>query len=123
MSSTYYQCKAARAALRNYATVDVSIGPEAGVSEIAKFSSVGSLDCHGDTEILKTFRGSRITAGGTTVNQNISATFDPSNLKCVVCTNAHYILSKGPEDSPPPPSFCPIKTSSQLSAAAIVALQ
>jgi hypothetical protein len=101
MSSTYYQCKAARAALRNYATVDVSIGPEAGVSEVAKFSSVGSLDCHGDTEILKTFRGSRITAGGTTVNQNISATFDPSNLKCVVCSNAHYILSKGPEDSPP----------------------
>ncbi len=101
MSSTYYQCKAARAALRNYATVDVSICPEAGVSKIAKFSSVGSLDCHGDTEILKTFCGSRTTAGGTTVNQNISANFDPSNLKCVVCTNAHYILSKGPEDSPP----------------------
>jgi hypothetical protein len=101
MSSTYYQCKAARAALRNYATVDVSIGPEAGVSTISKYSSVGSLDCHGDTEILKTFRGSRITAGGVIVNQNISATFDPSNLKCVVCPNAHYILAKGPDDSPP----------------------
>ncbi len=104
MPSTYYQCKAARAALRTYSTVDVSIGPEAGVSDISKYSSVGSLDCQGDTEILKTFRGSRITANGTTVNQNISVSFDPANLKCVVCSNAHYILAKGPEDSPHPDS-------------------
>jgi hypothetical protein len=101
MSSTYYQCKAARAAIRNYPTVDVSIGQGAGVSELCKHSSVGSLDCHGDTEILKTFRGSRITANGVTVNQNISATFDPANLKCVICPNAHYILAKGKEESPP----------------------
>jgi hypothetical protein len=94
MFSTYYQCKAARAELCNYATVDIFIGPEAGVSEISKFSSIGSLDCHSDTEILKTFRGSRITAGGVTINQNILATFDPSNLKCAVCPNAHYILTK-----------------------------
>lgn len=101
MSSTYYQCKAARAATRNYPTVDVSIGPSAGVSEQSKHCSVGSLDCHGDTEILRTFRGSRITANGVTVNQNISATFDPANLKCVVCSTPHYVLAKGKEESPP----------------------
>jgi hypothetical protein len=26
---------------------------------------------------------------------------DPSSLKCVVCSNSHYVLAKGPEDSPP----------------------
>jgi hypothetical protein len=93
----YYQCKAACAATRNYTTVDVSIGPGAGVSEQIKHSSVGSLD----TEILKTFRGSRITTNGVTVNQNISSTFDPANLRCVVCPTAHYILAKGTDESPP----------------------
>jgi hypothetical protein len=39
-SSTYYQCKAVCAATRNYPTVDVSIGPGAGVSEHSKHSSV-----------------------------------------------------------------------------------
>jgi hypothetical protein len=101
MPSTYYQCKSARDASRTYSTVDVSIGPSAGVCENVKYSSVGSLDCLGDTEILKTFRGSRITANGKTVNQTISASFDPSNLKCTVCSSAHYILAKGPDDSPP----------------------
>jgi hypothetical protein len=33
MSSTYYQCKVACAVTRNHPTVDVSIGPSAGVSE------------------------------------------------------------------------------------------
>jgi hypothetical protein len=101
MPSTYYQCKSARHASRNYPTVDVSIGPSAGVCENVKHSSVGSFDCHGDTEILKTFRGSRITANGQTVNQTISDSFDPSNLKCVVCSSSHYVLAKGPDDSPP----------------------
>jgi hypothetical protein len=101
MPSTYYQCKAARAAIRNYPTVDVSIGQGAGVSEFCKHSSVGSLDCYGDTEILKTFRGSRITANSVTVNQNIAAMFDPANLKCVICPTAHYILAIGKEGSPP----------------------
>jgi hypothetical protein len=31
----------------------------------------------------------------------MSATFDPANLKCVICPNAHYILAKGKEESPP----------------------
>jgi hypothetical protein len=47
MPSTYYQCKSARHALRNNPTVDVSIGPSAGVSENVKHSSVGSFECHG----------------------------------------------------------------------------
>ncbi len=59
-----------------------------------------SFECKGDTEFLKTL-GSRITCNGTTVNQNISFTFDPANLKCVVCSNPHSILAKGANDSPP----------------------
>jgi hypothetical protein len=34
-------------------------------------------------------------------NQNISSTFDPDNLRCVVCPTSHYILAKGKDESPP----------------------
>ncbi len=34
------------------------------------------------------------------MNQNISASFDLSNLKCVVCSTPHFILAQGPDDSP-----------------------
>jgi hypothetical protein len=84
-----------------YPTVTVSLGPEAGVSKPVTYSRISSLDCYGDTEILRTFRGSRITANGKIVNQNISTSYDPANLKCVVCPNPHYILARG-EGEPPP---------------------
>jgi hypothetical protein len=41
MSSTYYQCKAARAASMSYQTVNVSLGPDAGTSVSVKHASIG----------------------------------------------------------------------------------
>jgi hypothetical protein len=101
MASNYHQCKAAREAAMMYPTVTVSPGPEAGVSEQVTYTRISFLDCYGDTEIMRTFRGSRITANGTIVNQNISTSHDPANLKCVVCPNPHYILAREEEESPP----------------------
>jgi hypothetical protein len=101
MSSNYHQCKAAREAAMSYPTVTVSLGPEVGVSKQVTYTRISSLDCYGDTEILRTFRGSRITANGKVVNQNISTSYDPANLKCVVCPTPHYILARGEGESPP----------------------
>jgi hypothetical protein len=98
MSSNYYQCKAARGANMSHITYKVGLGPDAGTCEQVSYQRLGSFECQGDTEILKTFRGSRITRNGETVIQNISSTFDPANLKCVVCEKPHYILAKGPKD-------------------------
>lgn len=101
MSSTYYQCKSARQAKNTCEKVVVSIGEDTCDSSVQTPCRIGSLDCMGDTEILRTFRGSRITSNSLPVNQNISCTFDPANLTCVVCPNPHKILAKGREDSPP----------------------
>jgi hypothetical protein len=89
MSSNYFQCRAARGATLSHITYKVNLGPEAGTSEQVSYQRIGSFECKGDTELLKTFRGSRITCNGITVNQNISFTFDPANLKCVVCSNPY----------------------------------
>jgi hypothetical protein len=51
---------------------------------------------------MRTFRGSRITANGKIVNQNISTSHDPASLKCfVVCPNPHYILAREEGESQP----------------------
>jgi hypothetical protein len=90
MSSNYYQCRAARGANLSHITYKVGLGPDAGTCEQVSYQRLGSFECQGDTEIMKTFRGSRITQNGETVNQNMTSTFDPANLKCVVCEKPHY---------------------------------
>ena len=52
------------------------------------------MDSPYDPTITKTFRGSWIMAYGKLVNQNLSLTFDPRTLECVVCDKKHHIVPK-----------------------------
>jgi hypothetical protein len=101
MSSTYYQCKEARAATRTYNVTSVDIGECTGDAKPIHMSSVSSLDCVGDTEVLRTFRGTRMSSNNVTVNQNISLSYDPASLICVVCEVPHSILATGEGGAPP----------------------
>jgi len=101
MSSEYHQCKAARAASLSFQTTAVNFDENIGKKENVKFSPLSSLDCIGDTEILKTFRGTRMNSNNKAVNQNVSLSFDPSNLSCMSCDKPHNILSKGEQDGTP----------------------
>jgi hypothetical protein len=101
MTSEYHQCKAARAASLSFPTTAVTFDENIGKTDTVKFSPLSSLDCMGDTEILKTFRGSRMNSGNKVVNQNISLSFDPSTLSCMSCEKPHNILSKGNLDGTP----------------------
>jgi hypothetical protein len=83
MSSEYHQCKAARATSLSFQTTAVNFDENIGKNDTVKFSPLSSLDCVGDTEILKTFRGTRMNSNNRAVNQNVSLSFDPSTLSCI----------------------------------------
>ncbi len=101
MSSEYHQCKAARAASMSFQTTTVNFDENIGKIDTVKFSLLSSFDCLGDTEILKTFRSTRMNSNNKAVNQNVSLSFDPSKLSCMSCAKPHNILSKGELDSTP----------------------
>jgi hypothetical protein len=85
LGSLYHQCKTARAASLAYSCTNVEVGKDTGTTKTVNFSSIGSLNCIGDSEVLNTFRGSRLNSNNTDVNQNISLGFDPATLTCVSC--------------------------------------
>jgi hypothetical protein len=64
MPSTYYQNKSARAALQSHSVKCVDFSEDTGTVKSVNFKSVSSLDCIGDTEVLKTFRGTRANSSG-----------------------------------------------------------
>jgi hypothetical protein len=101
MSSAYYQCKAARAASFSHTCTNVESGPNSGSEKTVNFNSISSLNCTGDTEVLKTFRGTRMQNNHGTENQNISFSFDPATLQCISCENEHSILKTGEGGAPP----------------------
>jgi hypothetical protein len=101
MSSQYHQCKTARVASMTQMCTSVEVGKDIGTEKQIGFNPVGSFNCIGDTEILRTFRGSRLTSNDTDVNQNISLSFDPATLVCVVCEKPHPILQTGEGGAPP----------------------
>jgi len=92
MGATYIQCRNARTAELSESMHDVSASTSMGSAKIIQEERVGSLDAPDDTDLKKTFRGSRICAGGDTVNQNMSATFDPLTLVCTTCKVPHSII-------------------------------
>jgi hypothetical protein len=79
----------------------VNFDENIGKIDTVKFSPLSSLDCMGDTEILKTFCGTRMNSNNRAVNQNVSLSFDPSTLSCMSCVKPHNILSKGELDGTP----------------------
>ena len=101
MNSLYHQCKSARAAALAYTCTNVEIGSDTGSDKTVTFNPIGSLNCVGDTEVLRTFRGSRLSSNKVDVNQNISLSFDPTTLVCVSCSTPHSILKTGEGGAPP----------------------
>jgi hypothetical protein len=107
LGSAYQQCKSARAAsLFQHAVTSVDISDESGKSETTSIFPIGSLNCTGDTEVLRTFRGTRMSSNNITVNQNISFSYDPATLLCVICEKPHSILATGEGGAPPILIFC-----------------
>ncbi len=106
MKSAYYQCKMARAASLGSDSTSVDFDKNGGKTKPVQFNSISSLDCIGDTEVLRTFCGTRMSSNNITVNQNISMSYDPTTMKCIVCESGHNILNTGQGDSPPTLVFC-----------------
>ncbi len=102
LGSAYLQCKAARAAsLFQHEVTSVDISEESVKSDTTSIFAIGSLNCTGDTEVLRTFRGTRMSSNNLTVNQNISFSYDPATLLCVICEKPHNILATGEGGAPP----------------------
>jgi hypothetical protein len=99
MPSTYYQNKSARAALQSHSVKCVDFGEDTGTVKSVNFKSVSSLDCIGDTEVLKTFRGTRASSSGGAAHQSISFSFDPATLTCISCKSPHKIFESGIRDT------------------------
>jgi hypothetical protein len=102
LGSAYQQCKSARAAaMFNHTVITADMSQEAGCRASTNIYPVGSLNCVGDTEVLRTFRGTRMSSNNVTVNQNISLSYDPATLQCIVCEKPHSILATGEGGAPP----------------------
>jgi hypothetical protein len=87
MSSAYHQYKEACAASRLYNVTSVEVGETIGEAKPVNMSSKSSLDCLGDTEVLRTFRG--------------TLSYDTRTMICVVCSTLHGVLSTGQGGAPP----------------------
>jgi len=94
MGPTYQRCKSARSAGLTITSTDCTAGPTLGKKGTLKDNRVGSLVGGEDIWLQKTFRGSRVTANGQIVNQNMSSSFDPATLTCLVCDTPHSIIPK-----------------------------
>jgi hypothetical protein len=94
MDDAYYQCNSARTACRKETLVSVSHDSSFGKTVTVQSPPIGSLLDHGEMD--QTFHGSRVMKGHTIVNESISCSFDPGNLKCLSCAGEHNIIEKTP---------------------------
>jgi hypothetical protein len=94
MDSVYYQCRSARILCQKDTLVSVSVDESFGKRVIVQSPSIGSLEDHDG--ISKTFHGSRVMKGNSTVNKSISSSFDPSKLVCVSCNSEHPVIGNKP---------------------------
>jgi len=88
----YIQCKSARIERLGSSATEVTPGVDLGKTVPANLEKIGNLDLSTDTDLLNTFRGSRVTSRGEVVNQTISFTFDPATLICTACKKPHSII-------------------------------
>ena len=95
MGTNYLKCKAARGSDLKKKVTEVGLGETTGLSETIEKGRVGNLDLEGDSDLCRTFRGTRLSAYGSTVNQSISCSFDPGTMVCLVCEKEHSILPQG----------------------------
>jgi hypothetical protein len=94
LDPVYYQCKSARLSTETEKIVIFTFDSSFCVTVVSQCPSVGTFESYEGLE--KTFHGSRFLRGGTTVNQSISVSFDPSKLACVSCNMDHSILENTP---------------------------
>ena len=94
MGPLYHRCKSARNAALNVNSTDCTAGTSLGSNSTLTSNRVGSLESVDDLGLSKTFRGSRVTSNGEIVNQNMTSTFDPATLTCLVCSNPHNIIPR-----------------------------
>jgi hypothetical protein len=88
----YTQCKAARNAELLTEVTDTSIGKDFSKSGKAMQERTGNLCFGTGSDLLKTFRGTRVCSKGVIVNQVLSMSFDPATLLCTVCKKEHSIV-------------------------------
>jgi hypothetical protein len=94
MDPVYYQCRSARILCQKDTLVSVSVDESFGKSVIVQSPSIGSIEDH--EGICNTFHGSRVMRGNNTVNESISASFDPAKLVCISCNIEHLVICKKP---------------------------
>jgi hypothetical protein len=75
-----------------HSTIDCNMSSDTGKSKILQHDRIGSLAFQGDPHLVNTFRGSRISAGESVVNQNVTLSFDPLTLTCTCCSKPHSII-------------------------------
>ena len=96
MPQAYFQCRSARDASFQDKAVEISARNTLGIIEGGEENRIGSFDSQ-DGSYEMSFAGSRVLKGGTAVNQNLSASFDPATLICVSCKVEHPVItSSGP---------------------------
>jgi hypothetical protein len=88
------QCSNARATSSMVEVI--SLSPNSyGASAQAEPVTVGALNARGDGSVVKTFRGARTKRGMETVNQSVTLSIDPRNLRCLSCVNEHFVFQGG----------------------------
>ncbi len=92
--AVHLQCRASRLNSFRETLVSVSTDSTFGKKIISNAPVFGTLDDHVGLE--RTFHGARIMKGSQTVNQSVSASFDPSCLTCVTCKNEHKVIDTKP---------------------------
>jgi hypothetical protein len=91
LGGVYKQCSNARMVGNSMNVTEFTgTGSNTNPTQVPK---IGSLDWEGDISTLKTFHGARIAKNGRSVNECISASFDPRNLMCLGCEIPHGILN------------------------------
>jgi hypothetical protein len=92
LGATYKQCSISRSAANTMSVTEIRSGNS--TTSVHATPHIGSLNWEGDSLVLKTFHGGRISKNGRVTNECISASFDPRNLLCLGCDTPHHILSK-----------------------------
>jgi hypothetical protein len=90
LGGVYRQCSTARAVGSNMSVT--TIGGSGTSTSTCNTPRIGTLDWAGDPTSLKTFHGGRIAKNGRTVNECISASYDPRNMICLGCDKPHGVL-------------------------------
>jgi hypothetical protein len=91
LGGTYKQCSNARLAGQFLSVTNISGGN--CTFSAGAVPKIGSLDWHGDSGTMRTFHGGRVNKNGRTVNECLSASFDPRNMFCIGCETPHYIFN------------------------------